>query len=84
METIYGIVIEEDVKKAFEGTNFGSAEPRNVIFGTLLKRSCGYHSGYTAEQICIELGLLTEKSNKPTKKGKEYLYRAVTAVMPVR
>ena len=80
----YEIVTEEELKRSFEGTNFGSAEPRNVIFGTLLKRSCGYHSGYTAEQICIELGLITQTAKKLTKLGKEYLYRVVTEIMPVR
>lgn len=68
-------VTDKELADAFKGTNFGSAEPREVMKDTLLKCAGGYCTGYTAERISIGLGLTTVKW-KLTKRGKEVLYRS--------
>lgn len=67
------LITDEQIEKAFENTNFGSAVPRELVKDSLLKLVCGYSSGHTIECIVKELSLVT-KGGKITKKGQEYLY----------
>jgi hypothetical protein len=73
------IVSDEEMQNAFHGSNFGAAEPREILADTVLKIAGGYSTGNTAMRICQELGLLGRKM-KPdprlTKRGREYLYRS--------
>lgn len=70
------LVPEEDVLKAFEGTDFGCGPEkfRILIADCLLKISCDFGSGSTILRICRELELVNKKSITLTKKGKRYLY----------
>lgn len=70
------LVTDEQVEKAFEGTNFGGGDKRDIIRETLLQLNAGFSSGHTAKVICRELGLLGK--NDLTKKGKRYLHHAFT------
>lgn len=60
---------DEVIAKAFEGTNFGRTDFRTILAESVLKRAAGYRDGYTATTICVELGLLKGKDNKPSKLG---------------
>ncbi len=62
----------EAIKQAFEGTNFGRTDFEVILADTVLKRAAGYHSGYTAICIAVELGLISKKIHKPTKAGHEW------------
>ncbi|HHQ6598104.1 hypothetical protein KGP26_29685 (plasmid) [Serratia sp. JSRIV002] len=63
---------EEVIEQAFTGTNFGRTDFDVILADTVLKRAAGYHSGGTATAITIRLGLLGEKTKKPTKAGHEW------------
>ncbi|WP_456197170.1 hypothetical protein [Edwardsiella tarda] len=62
------------INKAFEGTNFGRTDFRTILAETVLKRSAGYHSGYTATTICMRLGLLSRKNQSATKLGLTFAF----------
>jgi len=65
----------EEIEQAFKGTNFGSAAPENIIKWSLLKIASGYLTGYTAQCILQELGLLSKaKRTALTKRGKSCLW----------
>ena len=74
IEEAVKLVPDDEVKKAFEGTNFGGGDPREIIRETLLQINADYSSGHTATTICLELGLLGK--NGLTKKGRRYLHHA--------
>lgn len=76
MRTVDEILSDDRVNEQFQGTNFGSQTPRQVIASSLLKCACGYYSGHTATQICYNLGLTTKKW-KLSERGKEYLFCAL-------
>ncbi len=60
------------IAQAFEGTNFGRTDFDVILADTVLKRAAGYHSGGTATAIAIRLGLLSIKTERPTKAGHEW------------
>lgn len=64
---------DEVVNKAFEGTNFGRTDLRTILAETVMKRASGYHSGWTATTICMNLGLLS-KSTRATKLGLTFAF----------
>lgn len=66
---------DEVVAKAFEGTNFGRTDFRTILAETVMKRAAGYHSGWTATTICMELGLLSSKNQSATKLGLTFAFR---------
>lgn len=63
---------DEAIKTAFLGTNFGRTDYDVILADTVLKRAAGYHSGGTATNIAIRLGLLGKHTEKPTKAGHEW------------
>ena len=69
------IVSDEELQKAFAGTNFGSVDHRTVLEQSVLKALCGHHSGHTATRIMEELGLRTVKGTV-TAKGKAFCLAA--------
>ncbi|WP_421412623.1 hypothetical protein ACOMDM_13655 [Serratia plymuthica] len=62
----------EVLKQAFEGTSFGRTDFEVILADTVLKRAAGYHSGGTATAIAMRLGLLSIKTEKPTRAGHEW------------
>ncbi len=68
-------ITDEEITKAFEGTNFGAANHRKLLEQGVLKRLTGYSCGWTLTMIMRSLGLTTEKDNV-TKKGKVFVMGA--------
>ncbi len=68
------IVSDEEVERVHANANFGSMPKRDVLNYGTLKTACGYYHGSTSTSICIEHGLITEKTHKLTKKGRQYLW----------
>ncbi|MFP1738323.1 hypothetical protein [Lonsdalea quercina] len=60
------------IEQAFSGTNFGRKDFDVILADTVLKRAASYHSGGTATAIAIRLGLLSAKTERPTKAGHEW------------
>ena len=75
LNELHDIISEETLKKVWGSAHFGMPR-RDVVRMTLLKRASGFHTGYTATTICVELGLLTAKAHKLTRKGGKYLWEA--------
>lgn len=81
---------DEVVNAAFEGTNFGRSDFRTILAETVLKRASGYHSGRTATNICMGLGLLSSKNQSATKLGLTFAFHHYykpcvrEALMPVQ
>jgi hypothetical protein len=72
MKQAIAYLTHETIKQAFEGTNFGRADFEVILADTVLKRAAGYHSGHTATGIAGKLGLISEKTHKPTMAGHEW------------
>ena len=66
---------DDEIKKAFAGSNFGTADHRGLLEQGVLKRLTGYHCGHTLTVIMHGLGLTT-KGGLATKKGKEFCMSA--------
>lgn len=62
------IMTDEEISSAFEGTNFGHTQYRELLNASVLKKLVGYHCGHTITTIMQEVGLIG-KTEKPTKKG---------------
>lgn len=74
--TIQEIITDEQINAAWGNASFGKdVSKREVIANALLKYASEYGTGYTIEQICRELGLIT-KQCKLNTRGKQYLYEA--------
>lgn len=52
---------DEAISLAFEGSNFGRDDLKNILAETVIDAAAGWRCGYTATTICTELGLLTAK-----------------------
>jgi len=55
-----GELTDEEILKAFQGTNFGRTDYKHLLFTSVLKVSLGYHCGHTITQIMLELKLIKE------------------------
>jgi hypothetical protein len=72
--TIQEIITDEQINTAWGNASFGKdVLKRDVIANALLKYASEYGTGYTIEQICRELGLIT-KQCKLNTRGRQYLY----------
>lgn len=65
---------DEVINAAFGNTNFGREDFRTILAETVLKRASGYHSGWTATTICMNLGLLSKKNQSATKLGLTFAF----------
>ena len=74
--TIQEIITDQQINNAWGNASFGKdVSKREVIANALLKYATDYGTGYTIEQICKELRLITTQC-KLTTLGKQYLYEA--------
>lgn len=72
---------EDQIREAFEGTNFGpGADPVKILKNGILSVCCGYHTGRTLTHIMEYLGLV-RVSQKPrelkltiTERGRTACY----------
>lgn len=72
------IITDEEIEKAFKGTNFGSVDTvekqRLYLAQDCLKFQAGYRSGSAITLIMIRLDLIGVQIGHLTKKGKMFLY----------
>lgn len=66
------VVSDDELAKAFSGTNFGESDHRQVLHVAVLKKACGYHCGHTITTIMRELHLIGVRG-LPTKKGRKLI-----------
>ena len=69
------LITDKAIEIVFAGTNFGKAQPREIIAEDLQKVKEGFAIGHTAQCCLQELGLIYMKSNRdyyPTRIGSEY------------
>ena len=52
---------DEEISKAFAGTNFGRDDFKNILAETVIDAAAGWRCGYTATTIWTQLGLLAPK-----------------------
>lgn len=65
----------EEIDSVWGNANFGDKPKKEVILDALLQMACDYSTGYTAKQICAELGLVGKgKYPRLTKRGKRVMY----------
>lgn len=74
------VVSDEELAKAFAGTDFGGTDHRNELHVAVLKKASGYHCGHTITTIMRELRLIGA-SGLPTKKGRKLISLAYHALM---
>lgn len=55
------MVTQAELDAVWGNANFGPEPRMDTVRYAVLKRACGYYNGHTAEQICMELGLLTKR-----------------------
>lgn len=68
-----GGVSDAEITKAFEGTNFGAANHRDLLALSVLKVALKYHCGSTITGIMVRMGLTTERG-KVTERGRQFCY----------
>lgn len=76
--SIEEIVTDTELDSVWGSANFGSMSKRDVVKTALLDCLGGYETGHTAKCIMKELGLVYANKWDLTKKGREYLYLAIT------
>lgn len=67
------VVSDDEIKRAFEGTNFGEVDHRKHLEQSVLKRLVEYGCGYTITRIMLRLGLINERE-QVTEKGRRFLF----------
>lgn len=70
------IIPDSEIERVHADANFGDAPKRDVVNYALLKCSCGYDNGSTAQQILYKHGLikLSSRHGILTEKGNKYLW----------
>lgn len=78
MSWLEPIIPDDELQAVFAGTNFGKADPREIVADTLLKIAGDFSPGHTALVCCQELKLVGKNKQHPrlTHKGRRYLYYA--------
>jgi hypothetical protein len=64
------LVTDEEIESAFQNTNFGRTDYRELLSASVLKKLVGYRCGHTITVIMQKLGLIG-KTEKVTRKGIE-------------
>lgn len=73
-------VPEDDIAAAFQGTDFGRTDHRNLLQQSVLKKRVGHECGFTISAIMTRLDL-TDRAGNVTKKGKEFIADAYNYLM---
>ena len=73
---------EQEIEAAFKGTNFGGRAltmegKRILIAEAIFKRVCDYGDGSTITRIVQELGLVSKKTNRPSKLALRWAYQEI-------
>lgn len=72
------MISDNEMRVAFAGTNFGTADLSNLVERAVLKVLCGFDNGRTLTKILKDLGLVTPLG-KVTEKGKQLCFSAYYA-----
>ena len=85
-KTVKELVTDAEILEAFENTNFGDNNHREILLEGVKKTAVGYHNGWTLTQIIRRLGLGVAAddiaTNKLTQKGLDFILQAKsTSVM---
>jgi len=66
----------KELEDVWENANFGEnhTDKMRLVKQGLIKWACGYRTGYTLQCILQEVGLLTKKTKRLTKRGQFCLY----------
>lgn len=65
-------VTDDEIETAFQGTNFGHTEYRELLAASVFKKMVGYHCGYTITCIMEKMKLIG-KNGTATKRGKIFV-----------
>ena len=65
----YETVSDDELEAAFEGTNFGTRDHRQLLEISVLKKAVGYHCGHTITTIMRDLRLIG-KDSKVLRRGQ--------------
>ena len=74
------IVSDEDIVRAFEGTNFGTDNHRELLHVGVLKKACQYHCGHTITTIMRDLGKAKVKSDSLLREQLASWFAAVRSL----
>ncbi len=75
MTKIALVITDEELKKAFKGTNFGGADHRQLLNASVMKKAMGYRCGHTITCIMRDIKLIG-KGGAPIKRGRHLLREA--------
>lgn len=73
------IITDDQIDSVWGNSDFGTRTPREVVDDTMFKCAGGYRTGHTAQQIAIELGLVT-RNWTITELGHRYLCAIISDV----
>jgi hypothetical protein len=69
------LISNEELEKVHGNSNFGpDLSKRDVVAYGVLKCASGYYQGATSRRICVDHGLIDEKTYELTSKGRAYLW----------
>lgn len=74
------VVSDAEINKAFENTNFGTTNYREILHIAVLKKACGHHCGHTITTIMKELKLIGS-DGLPIKRGRLLMRKAFHELM---
>lgn len=73
-------VTDAEILAAFEGTNFGHTNYRDLLQASVLKKMLGYHCGSTITAIMFRMCLIG-KTGVVTVRGRQLLRVAYSHLM---
>lgn len=73
------MITDEQLQKAFSGTNFGPLGEtlpgrRELVAMAIMKLVAGYRPGHTIGQILYELKMTTKMYGMPIKRARRWAY----------
>jgi len=77
------IISDDQIARAFEGTNFGKTIDGNIkaqkelVAKTVFKYLANYSGGHTIGMILLELGMVTRYNGPPVKKARRWAYHVI-------
>ena len=63
------------VKRVFNNFSYKEEDYYKLMAQALIKNQAGVYNCHSLNEVMIKLGFVGKKSNKITKRGREYLYR---------
>ena len=80
VNAVTDLVTDDQMKDAFNNTNFGHTDFRGLLAQGCIKALAGCHQGHTLKTILVELRLISSNKQaekiKITAKGRHYIWLA--------